>query len=541
MVVDFGTLITILYAILITFARIWLLMFISIMLAIVLGILAARVKVAGAIIIPITDVLEAVPVVSFFPIVLVFLVIQIGGPVGVELAVWFLIITALIWNLILGVYEAVIHIPEQYHEVSKVFRIGMLNKLRSLYLPASFPKIVSNIMPSFASGLFYITLSEVITVGSRDFHVFGIGYIAFQFAENFNYSGIVILLIALVIAIALNYYLIINPLIARSEKYSFEFEAIEIEKERKPSNLFISSVSERVSQILSAGRETISTLRTAFPAIQRKEKRAPRIRISDRSMNIIVGAILLILVGMSMYFIAVSGFAQAFTTYFLQISFLKEMGVATLYDLFRIVLVYLFSLATMVPIAIVLGRKRKSSAYTTGIFQLLYSIPAPILFPLIVLFLTPSIASVTGYAIAYNINVLIVTFLSAAAYIFFNVYGAVLSIPSELLLVSKTFHLSKFMELRYLTFPAIIPALITGSMAAFGSYWGGLMVSEFTVIHGNEYSVGNGLMMLIMKSIYEGNLLYVEAIDLFMVIVIVIISYVLWMRLYSYSKKRYTF
>jgi NitT/TauT family transport system permease protein len=133
-----------------------------------------------------------------------------------------------------------------------------------------------------------------------------------------------------------------------------------------------------------------------------------------------------------------------------------------------------------------------------------------------------------------------VTFLSAAAYIFFNVYGTATAIPRDLKLVTKTFNIKGFRKFRYLSFPAIIPGLITGSVAAFGSYWGGLMIGEYTQIGGKTYSVGNGLMMLITKGIAEGNLLFVDAIDLFMVFLIVIITYLLWMRLYKYSEKRFS-
>lgn len=538
-----GLFITIFTAVLVTFLRIWFLMLISVLLALVLGILAARVRTAGAIIVPITNVLQAVPVISFFPIILVFFIVRIGGGLGVELATDFLIITALIWNLILGVYEAIIHIPEQYHQVSRVFGIGLWNKLSNLYLPASFPMIVSNIMPSFASGLFYVTLSEVISVGSQTYSVFGVGSIAIQFADSLNYSGMYLLILTLVVGIALNFYLIINPLINRAERYSFQLEAMEAPAVRKREpNVFVSAMSQRVTEILSTGRNTIASLNRILPGSARRsqEQVKGRVRISDRTINVVVGTILLLIIGLSIYFIAQSGFKEAFTTYLIKLEFLQKMIVGTLYDLLRIAIVYLLSLVTMVPLAIALGRRKVSGRFTTGIFQIVYSIPAPILFPLIVLFLTPSLSGVTGYEIAFNVNVIIITFLSAAAYIFFNVYGAVLSIPSELKVISRTFKLSWAMEMRNLVIPAIIPALITGSMAAFGSYWGGLMVAEYAVIGGKQYSVSNGLMLFIDQAIYGGNLIMADAIDMFMVVVIVLISYLLWMRLYSYSKKRYT-
>jgi len=48
-------------------------------------------------------------------------------------------------------------------------------------------------------------------------------------------------------------------------------------------------------------------------------------------------------------------------------------------------------------------------------------------------------------------------------------------------------------------------------------------------------------MKMIDQSIASGNLLLTDAIDIFMIIVIIIISYVIWIRLFDYSRKRFTF
>ena len=243
------------YAIFLTFARIWILMVASVLMAIFLGILSARVKSAGAIIIPITDVLESVPVVSFFPIILIFLIGRLGGGIGIELAVDFLIITALIWNLILGVYQAVSQIPEEMFNIVRVYRFSGFRKLTKLYIPASYNQIIANIMPSFASALFYITFSEVITVGNENYNVFGIGSLSLQYANAGEYGLIWILILFIVIAIALSYYFIINPLLKRSSTYKFETTPEEGETTRETRlSALASSVNTRIRQVIGSGR-----------------------------------------------------------------------------------------------------------------------------------------------------------------------------------------------------------------------------------------------------------------------------------------------
>ena len=78
-------------------------------------------------------------------------------------------------------------------------------------------------------------------------------------------------------------------------------------------------------------------------------------------------------------------------------------------------------------------------------------------------------------------------------------------------------------------------------MAAVGSYWGGLSVSEFLSINGKTYDVQHGLMASIDRALNAGNLMKTDAIDIFMVIVIIVLSFALWIRLYKYAKKRYAF
>lgn len=533
--------ITMVYAIGATFLRIWLLMILSIVIALVLGILAARIKAAGAILIPITNILQAVPVISFFPIILVFFIKRVGGPLGVDIASDFLIVTALLWNIILGVYEAIIHIPEEYFQVSNVYDISLSSRIRNLYLPASYPHIISNIMPSFSSGLFYITLSEVITIGTSNYQVFGVGSLAVNFAANNQFSLIITLIFFLIIAIALNFYFIINPLLKRTNRYTFDLNIADDQEVRhREPNVFLSAIGGRITQVLSSGVNAVYSVNTIFAGKNETQKKVRRMRLSERSLNIIVGTILLAIAGVSIYFVALAGFGAAFLTYLTDLSVLGQLAVAAGFDLLRIAIVFAVSFLTMVPLAMYFGSRGRSGRVGTGIFQIVYSIPAPILFPLIVVYLTPYLASFMGEGLAYNFNVLLVTFLSAAAYIFFNVYGSSASLPRELKLVSRTYNITGLRRVRYLSFPGIIPGLITGSMAAFGSYWGGLMIGEYTKIGGHTYSVGNGLMMLISKGIANDNLLFVDAIDLFMVFMIVIITYLLWMRLYRYSQKRFS-
>lgn len=71
----------------------------SIMFSWAVGVAAARNKTANRIIIPVLDVLQSVPMLGFFPVVLVVFVAYLFGWIGVNLAVIFLIFTSMSWNI----------------------------------------------------------------------------------------------------------------------------------------------------------------------------------------------------------------------------------------------------------------------------------------------------------------------------------------------------------------------------------------------------------------------------------------------------------
>src|SRR6267378_6959301 len=85
----------------------------SLVFAISYGHTAATNKRAAVVLLPLLDVLQSIPILGFFPAALVFFVATFHGhPVGIELAVVFLIFTSMSWNMAFGVYESLTTIPQ---------------------------------------------------------------------------------------------------------------------------------------------------------------------------------------------------------------------------------------------------------------------------------------------------------------------------------------------------------------------------------------------------------------------------------------------
>jgi NitT/TauT family transport system permease protein len=136
------------------------------------------------------SVFESIPVFSFIPIILLVFIRGLGGSLGVEVAADFLVFTAIVWNIWIGIYQAFKTVPEHLLEVSANYELGFVDRMRFLYIPFSIPRIAGNIFPSFSDALFYITVSEVFTVGSSSYQTFGIGTIIAQLTAHGDLNGV---------------------------------------------------------------------------------------------------------------------------------------------------------------------------------------------------------------------------------------------------------------------------------------------------------------------------------------------------------------
>ncbi|MEM0140045.1 MAG: sugar ABC transporter permease, partial [Ferroplasma sp.] len=147
------------------------------------------------------EIFESVPVITFFPVVLIIFITRVGGSLGVELAADFLVFTAVVWNIWMGEYQAFKTTPMEMVEVVENSRFGLFSKLRYLYIPFSVPRVAANLFPSVSDGFFYITVSEVFEVGIHTYQTFGIGSVLDVFVANAQLFYIEMSLLILGIAI----------------------------------------------------------------------------------------------------------------------------------------------------------------------------------------------------------------------------------------------------------------------------------------------------------------------------------------------------
>ncbi len=147
----------------------------SLVFSLVYGYYAARNRRAEQVMIPLLDVLQSVPILSFLPVVLLLLSVLLTTAVASELAAVVLIFTSQVWNLTFSVYQSTRTVPGELREAAAVFRCSAWFRLKYVELPFAANGLVWNSVMSWAGGWFFLMAAEMFTVGSRDFRLPGLG------------------------------------------------------------------------------------------------------------------------------------------------------------------------------------------------------------------------------------------------------------------------------------------------------------------------------------------------------------------------------
>jgi NitT/TauT family transport system permease protein len=143
-----------------TVSRIIITLFISVVWGVSFGILAATNKWASLILTPFIDLLQSIPILGYFPMVISVLFTL--GPLGIELSVIVLLFTSMAWSIFFGVLGAVRGIPANVVESARSFGLTGWRYVRHVILPAITPAVVSGANLAWCDGWFFMIAAEYI-------------------------------------------------------------------------------------------------------------------------------------------------------------------------------------------------------------------------------------------------------------------------------------------------------------------------------------------------------------------------------------------
>ncbi|MGC8505671.1 MAG: ABC transporter permease subunit [Thermoplasmata archaeon] len=449
------------------------------------------------------EVFESVPVIAFFPIVLILFVVGIGGSLGVELAVDFLVFTAVVWNIWMGEYQAFKTVPREMVEVTENFRFTFFERLRYLYIPFSVPRIAANIFPSVADGFFYITVSEVFVIGAHTFQVFGIGLYLNRFvlAGQWNQVTTILLILAVVIVI-------IVVLMREFSRYAVSKFTIDTDMpivRRGRLNIRESLRSSAVASVNPLNKlAKYNRVRRVSRRIQQDTYYEER---NEKKHGYILGIIGLLILALLVYGIyrIVSGVSFSEWVYLFSIT--PRLLFDLLLDYARVAVIVAVSFVFSIFVGYYLAVNRKAEAAGIPLIESISAYPVPTYFPFIFLAASPFVLSVFG-GLSNEVFVLFLGFMSTFYYVFYSFWMGVKAMPSEYTELMKNLNLTFFQKMKLIIMPSTFPYLISGISSTINSAWGGLMIGEFwpSIIGDKTLSVSNGLMKVIDVATNTGNI-----------------------------------
>ncbi len=497
---------------------------IALVLSLAYGYAAAHNATAARGLLPLLDVLQSVPILSFLPVTLVSLSALLPDPLAVELASIILIVTSMIWNMAFSVYQSFSTVPRDILEASSGFRLNAWLRFRLVELPFATQPLIWNSILSWAGGWFFLMAAESFTVGERDFRLPGLGSYLQKAAETGDVAAAVRGIIALALTIIVLDQIIWRPALAWSER--FRLGTVEPEEAAHSWLYDILSRSWLVEQLVTrVWRPFLQRLDLALGRLA-AQPAGPPARARRRWPLLVLGGLLAVALAY------VSFRAIALLAGLPLATWLAILAAAAV-TLLRVIAALAIAALWTVPAGILIGTSRRVAAAAQPVVQVVASIPATALFPIIVV----ALLALPG---GLNVAAIILMLLGTQWYILFNVIAGTAAIPRELEYTADVLGLSARLRWTTLLLPALFPYLITGLITASGGAWNASIVAEYVVVAGQTRQV-RGIGALISQATANGDYTLLLAATLTLSVLVAAINQFVWRRLYAWATERFRF
>ena len=499
----------------------------SLIFALAYGYIAANSRRAEVVLVPLLDILQSIPVLSFLPgVMLAMVAIFPHSQIGVELGSILLIFTGQVWNIAFSFYSSLKTEPRELREAAIIYRFSGWQRFVQLDLPFSTIGLVWNSMMSVAGGWFFLMACEMFVLGPRDFRLPGLGSFLQTAASHGDTRAILWGLAAMIGVIVLLDQLVWRPVIVWADKFKFE----QVESANQAQATLLTLIG-RASVVIRLYRwlllPVISWVTVSFAVGARRAAAtfsAPKKRKQRRWVGYFFAAVVLTGLGVAVYHAV------------LELSHLRgedyiELLRSAALTFLRVNASLILGALWTIPVGVYIGSHPRFARIAQPLAQMAASIPATALFPVILLFL---IRLRGGLEIAAMLLML----LGTQWYILFNVIAGAMAIPTDLKEAASIFGFGSWDRWRYLILPGIFPYLVTGMVTASGGAWNASIVAEYFHFQGRIVSTA-GLGSTIASASDSGRFDILLASTLIMATVVVLINRLVWRRLYRLASTRF--
>ena len=495
---------------------------VSLLFTFTYGTWAAKSPRAEKLLVPILDILQSVPILSFVSITAVFFMsLTPGWVLGAEFAAIFAIFTSQAWNMAFSFYQSVRTVPTELREAAKSFHLSPWMTFWQVDVPFALPGLIWNTMMSMSGGWFFVVASEALTVGHTSIALPGVGsYIATAIQQK-NFAAIGWAILTMLVVIMLYDQLLFRPLVAWADRLRFEQDS-----SGEEASSWALTVARRSRLLSAAGDAFYAGVRwTSFKlpvARQRAGRAAAAAGIKrDRLFVILIAAC----VALGLYPIVVKLIGGTSVREALQVC-----GLA-LITMVRVFVFIALASVVWVPVGVWVGLRPRVRDIVQPVAQFLAAFPTNLLFPLVVYVIVP-------LKLTPDIWLSPLMILGTQWYILFNVIAGASAIPTELRYAADNFGLRGWLWWRTVGLPGVFPYYVTGAITASGGSWNAAFVSE-VISWGDTEVRAHGIGAYLYDASAAGNFHRIILGTVVMSLFVVSINRAFWRPLYYYAERRF--
>ena len=500
--------------------RIALAYVLSLAFALIYGYVAAYNPRAERFMIPLLDILQSIPVLSFLPgVMLAMAALFPGRQLGVEMGAVLLIFTGQVWNIAFSFYASLKSIPREMREAAAIYRFNWWQKFLEIELPYATIGLVWNSMMSVAGAWFFLMACEQFT----DFKLPGLGSYLQGAADSGDTRSILLGIVTMVAVIVLIDQLMWRPVIAWAEKFKIE----QVESGDAPQSWVLEFL--RRSRAMAYVRKSVVRPlgeRMAQHFAARDDAPAQSSEESGAAVWVwrVVGVALLVGAGF-----AVVRVVMILAS--LHAGDWRELGLGVGATFLRVNATLLIGALWTIPAGVAIGFSPRLARIAQPLAQIAASVPATALFPVVLLILI----RIGG---GLGVGSIVLLLLGTQWYILFNVIAGAMAIPTDLKEAASVFGLRGWERWQKLILPGIFPFLVTGLVTASGGAWNASIVAEYFHFKGQTYStVGVGALISGATDAKNFDMLLAGTIAL--AAVVVTMNRLVWRRMYRLAETRF--
>ena len=487
------------------------------------GYIAAYNPRAEKFMIPLLDVLQSIPVLSFLPgVMLAMVALFPSRQLGVELGAILLIFTGQVWNMAFSFYASLKSIPRDMREAARIYGFSWWQRFTEVELPYSAIGLVWNSMMSVAGGWFFLMACEMFVLGSRDFRLPGLGSYLQTAASNGDTRSILWGIATMIAVIVLLDQFVWRPVIAWAEKFKVE----QVEGADLPQSWVLDWMHRSRSLKMLRKRALRPLGEAVMQHFAHRHLREPAETPKSRNLWIVR-----IVAGLALLGIGYAVVRVVMDLMGLNRADLRQLGLGLGATFLRVAAALLLGAAWTIPVGVWIGFNRRLARIAQPLAQIAASVPATALFPVVLLILI----RLGG---GLGVGSIVLLLLGTQWYILFNVIAGAMAIPTDLKEACAVYRISRAERWRKLILPGIFPYLVTGLVTASGGAWNASIVAEYFQLKGQTYFT-TGLGATISRATDSGNFHLLIASTILMATAVVTANRLLWRRMYALAETRY--